>query len=729
MTDPVSVRRIKAGLVRAYAVNGTYGLSVYVEPFAYRHNGVDQYWAGGTVNLTSYLPGSTKWRWVKICLNPESNTPVVLPGTAIALNVSLTEEMLRQIDARDYIPLGGVRLRGTATSISSETDFVDLRPWWSAGAEDTGWYWDVDLAPLSTGTLDDEFSDGTISGWTEYDESGIQTPAEASGELSLTQTAQTAARLTGMYKTIPSGDFTISAKVKASLDQTNGADLLLAGLCLFENAAVYTGDAILIGLIATPTLNRIGYALYDDSNDSYSLAWDSVAFQWNAGDYVYFRLRRSGTTYYVDYGTDGKHWHTFTLTVGFTPGHVGLGLLNENASGAFALTSAFFRSRDVADSADTFLYGAPTFDIATSFIGLLDVPASYAGAGGKVVAVKGTEDGLEFVNAASGGSSGLSISDLYGEVVIADQTLTANGNFDFQNLPQTYDHLKIYAFLRRSSGTSYESRFYFNNDTTDGNYRVSYHTYGTDHQSNNLENAELLPTPDPVYLTGIWSKHYVDIPFYATAGHYKYAYHNSYHLNLNAGPSNVWNQGRPQAMIWKNTAAISRITLTCGTGGFLAGSRVIVTGVGRLVGTINAIANRGARVRRSTNQTIANATMTAVSFDTERWDTDAIWDSSQPTRLTCKTAGVYVITGHVRWDNNTGGTYRLATIRLNGTTEIARQTGVLSAYGEASVSTVYKLAVNDYVELCVYQDSGGDRTLETQEAWSPEFAMQLIAAT
>jgi hypothetical protein len=41
---------------------------------------------------------------------------------------------------------------------------------------------------------------------------------------------------------------------------------------------------------------------------------------------------------------------------------------------------------------------------ATAFTNLVDVPPNYVGAGGKAVAVKGTEDGLEFVPFPSGGA-------------------------------------------------------------------------------------------------------------------------------------------------------------------------------------------------------------------------------------------------------------------------------------------------------------------------------------
>jgi hypothetical protein len=49
---------------------------------------------------------------------------------------------------------------------------------------------------------------------------------------------------------------------------------------------------------------------------------------------------------------------------------------------------------------------------ATAFTGLSDVPSSYAGHGGKLVAVKATEDGLEFVDPPSGDGGGFGFVDL-----------------------------------------------------------------------------------------------------------------------------------------------------------------------------------------------------------------------------------------------------------------------------------------------------------------------------
>ena len=63
---------------------------------------------------------------------------------------------------------------------------------------------------------------------------------------------------------------------------------------------------------------------------------------------------------------------------------------------------------------------------------------------------------------------------------------------------------------------------------------------------------------------------------------------------------------------------------------------------------------------------IPNATTTALTFNSERWDTNTIHSTVTATgRLTAVTAGVYNIFGHVRFaSNNTGS--RIVSIRLNG---------------------------------------------------------------
>ena len=141
--------------------------------------------------------------------------------------------------------------------------------------------------------------------------------------------------------------------------------------------------------------------------------------------------------------------------------------------------------------------------------------------------------------------------------------------------------------------------------------------------------------------------------------------------------------------------------------------------------TITAI---GARAYHNALQALVTATFTALALNSERWDTDTIHDLAvNNSRLTCKTAGKYVICGNVEYAVSAAGTTRLACIKLNGITFIAIQQqppvagGVLTT--AVSVTTTYDLAVNDYIELVGYQDSGGNLNVNATGNYSPEFSM------
>ena len=133
----------------------------------------------------------------------------------------------------------------------------------------------------------------------------------------------------------------------------------------------------------------------------------------------------------------------------------------------------------------------------------------------------------------------------------------------------------------------------------------------------------------------------------------------------------------------------------------------------------------GARVNRSTSQSIPNVVSTAISFNGSRYDTNQIWSAVSPTRLTCKTAGKYSIGGCFRFDANATG-FRYIEIKLNGSAQIAviEGTGVTSIF---SISSIYSLSVNDYVELSAFHNSGAALNILSLAAYSPEFYMQLLA--
>jgi len=135
------------------------------------------------------------------------------------------------------------------------------------------------------------------------------------------------------------------------------------------------------------------------------------------------------------------------------------------------------------------------------------------------------------------------------------------------------------------------------------------------------------------------------------------------------------------------------------------------------------------RVYNSANISIADVTETALTFDSERYDTDGIHSVVSNTgRLTCATAGVYHIFVNFQFAN--GGSFQYVKFRLNGATVIAaaRQAPDASATVNniakaMQLHTQYKLAATDYVEVLVYHNSGAARNIDALGNWSPEFGM------
>ena len=141
--------------------------------------------------------------------------------------------------------------------------------------------------------------------------------------------------------------------------------------------------------------------------------------------------------------------------------------------------------------------------------------------------------------------------------------------------------------------------------------------------------------------------------------------------------------------------------------------------------------DKGAHVYDSANQSVANLTEVTLTFDMEAFDTDGIHDTStNSSRLTCKTAGKYLIWFHGGWSNGTA--LRAFYLIKNGAATSVANTQVLwyldtSKQSWEEIFTVLDLAVNDYMEVVVYQESGGSLTIIANDPLSPRFGMQLIA--
>ena len=131
-----------------------------------------------------------------------------------------------------------------------------------------------------------------------------------------------------------------------------------------------------------------------------------------------------------------------------------------------------------------------------------------------------------------------------------------------------------------------------------------------------------------------------------------------------------------------------------------------ITGVG---GSLPAFA--GARVHETSTQNIAGtSTWTSLTFSSESFDTDGYHDTgSNTSRLTVPSgkAGIYQIGGVASLAANaTGG--RQMRLLLNGTTDLCHQNlpGSSSISMRENLVTIYDLAVADYVEIQIWQNSG-----------------------
>ncbi len=136
----------------------------------------------------------------------------------------------------------------------------------------------------------------------------------------------------------------------------------------------------------------------------------------------------------------------------------------------------------------------------------------------------------------------------------------------------------------------------------------------------------------------------------------------------------------------------------------------------------------GARVFNSANISCPNGANVTLTYDSERYDTDAIHSVLLNTgRLTARTVGKYIIVFGGNWAFNIGGSGSLK-IQLNGATSLAEVLNLNPAGNQHRqvVTTIWDMAVGDYVELIARQTSGGPANMLAVGDASPEFMMQKI---
>jgi len=138
-----------------------------------------------------------------------------------------------------------------------------------------------------------------------------------------------------------------------------------------------------------------------------------------------------------------------------------------------------------------------------------------------------------------------------------------------------------------------------------------------------------------------------------------------------------------------------------------------------MTGSIRLSTALGARVIRTSGQSIPNSTETALSFsretDTRDHSTnevddtetsDNVWSSGEPTKLYARTAGWYMAGGSVAL--TTYATYwHCIFIKLSGSIKLAFQHAYDAYYSTVSVSTgMFYMHAGDYVEVYAWHNYG-----------------------
>lgn len=120
--DQVSSRRVLIGLVHTQKPAS---MIVVIEPFNW---GIGEYYPGGVLDLTAYQPSTADtWAWVKVGIDPTTNSAIAVMGTEYSVTTPLTEDMLDEVSFYPYLPLAGVRVAESDTTISAEARFADAR--------------------------------------------------------------------------------------------------------------------------------------------------------------------------------------------------------------------------------------------------------------------------------------------------------------------------------------------------------------------------------------------------------------------------------------------------------------------------------------------------------------------------------------------------------------------------------------------------------------------------
>lgn len=135
---------------------------------------------------------------------------------------------------------------------------------------------------------------------------------------------------------------------------------------------------------------------------------------------------------------------------------------------------------------------------------------------------------------------------------------------------------------------------------------------------------------------------------------------------------------------------------------------------------------------KSANQSISNNTLTAVTFNSEFFDTNSFHSTvTNTSRITVPTTGYYQVNGILTWRANANAGDLYSYLKVNGTTNLATpwiESGAANDGVTISISTIANLVANDYLELYVLQLTGISKDLWANSAQDCTFSVSYLGA-
>jgi hypothetical protein len=178
------------------------------------------------------------------------------------------------------------------------------------------------------------------------------------------------------------------------------------------------------------------------------------------------------------------------------------------------------------------------------------------------------------------------------------------------------------------------------------------------------------------------------------------------------------------------TAADTPARLAIGTNNqVLTADSTAATGMKWATPAAAAATFSGVLLDNSASYNISNNTATALTFDTETYDTDAYHSTSTNTsRITIPAgkAGYFQVGAHVAMNNSTGG-YRILSIYKNGSVYKTVLATPSTSEPSMMITCPILLSVADYVELFYTQTSGSTQAIYVNGGYGAFYANYLGA--